>query len=75
MSNYSSKGSQESANDIVKIYIDMILKKAGINLKKLGITGRRVSISTDTDIPENIKLDIHQYTAFKGLDVDFFISP
>jgi len=75
MSNYLSKCSQESANDIVKIYIEMLLKKAGINLKKLGITGRRVSISTDTDIPENIKLDIHQYTAVRGLDVDFFISP
>jgi len=74
MSNYSSKYSQE-ANDIVKIYIEMLLKKAGINLKKLGITGRRVCVSTDTDIPENIKLDIHQYTAFKGLDVDFFTSP
>ncbi|MHC4737293.1 MAG: hypothetical protein ACYS9Y_00165 [Planctomycetota bacterium] len=73
MVKHSSKRSENSANDVVKIYIEMILKKVGINLKRLGIAGRRVSIVTDTDIPENIKLDIHQYTATKGLDVDFFV--
>jgi hypothetical protein len=73
MVKHSSKRSESSANDIVKIYIEMLLKKAGINLKRLGIAGRRVSIVTDTVIPENIKLDIHQYTATKGLDVDFFV--
>lgn len=71
----SSKSSEDTANELVKIYVEMLLKKAGINLKRLGIAGRRVKIATDTDIPENIKFDIHQFTAFRGFDVDFVVSP
>jgi len=75
MINHYSKSSEDTANDIVKIYVEMLLTKTGINLKRLGIVGRRVKIATDTDIPENIKLDIHQYTSYKGFDVDFIVSP
>jgi len=71
----SSKSSEDTANELVNIYVEMLLKKNGINLTRLGITGRRVRIATDKDIPENIKLDIHQYTSFKGFDVDFVVSP
>lgn len=52
----------------VHAYIKSKLKKAGITLQQINIDG---TVTTDKSVPEEIRSDISQYAACKGITIKF----
>jgi hypothetical protein len=57
--------------DLVYVYIESELKKAGIGLKKIETLDRTVTVTTDTKVPEEIMSSIRQHVGSKGFAINF----
>ena len=57
--------------ELVHVYIESILKKEGISLKRVGMQNKTCTITTDIDVPEEVKSNIYQYSTYKGITVKF----
>lgn len=59
---------QPNPYKLVQVYIEGELKKAGIKLKQINIDG---TVTTDKEVPEEIKSNICQYAAYKDITIKF----
>ena len=57
--------------ELVYVYIESELKKAGIELQKIDITDRTVTVTTDTNVPEEIMSSMRQHVGSKGFTINF----
>lgn len=57
--------------ELVYVYIESELKKAGIGLKKIETIDRTVTVTTDTKVPEEITSSIRQHVGSKGFTINF----
>ena len=62
---------QPNPYELVHVYIEGELKKAGITLQQINIDG---TVTTDIEVPERIKSNICQYAACKGITIKFLTS-
>jgi len=62
---------QPNPFELVKVYIEGELKKAGITLQQFNIDG---NVTTDKKVPEEIMSSIRQYAASKGITIKFLTS-
>ena len=62
---------EQNNAELVHIYIEGELKKAGITLQQFNIDG---TVTTDMEVPEKIKSNICQYSAYKGITINFLTS-
>jgi len=63
---------QNDAEQLVHVYIESELKKAGINLQQYNIIDG--TVTTDKKIPEEIMSNIRRYAAYKNITIKF-ITP
>jgi aerobic-type carbon monoxide dehydrogenase small subunit (CoxS/CutS family) len=69
----SSQGFPRQNNaELVHVYIESGLKKAGINLQQYNIIDG--TVTTDKKIPEEIMSNICRYAAYKNITIKF-ITP
>jgi len=62
---------QPNPYELVQVYIEGELKKAGIKLKQINIDG---TVTTDKEVPEKIKSNIREYVENKGFTIKFLPS-
>ena len=59
------------AAELIHVYIKSELEKAGIDLQKIGIIDRTVTVTTDTKVPEEIISSMREHVGPKGFTINF----
>ncbi len=61
--------------DLISTYIESELTKAGITVQRIGtgITDKNITVTTDKEVPEEIKSSIRKYAEYKGFIIEFLI--
>lgn len=62
---------EQNNAELVHGYIESELKKEGISLQRINILNKTFTVTTDMDVPEEVKSNICQYSAYKGITVKF----
>lgn len=59
--------------DLIRTNIESELTKAGIALQQIGadITDKNFTVTTDKEVPEEIKSSIRKYAEYKGFTIEF----
>jgi hypothetical protein len=67
---------QPNPYELVGLYIRSELEKAGTTLQMINIDflKKTCTLTTDIDVPENIKSNICRYPACKGITIEFLTS-
>ncbi|HUV62712.1 MAG TPA: hypothetical protein VMW24_02380 [Sedimentisphaerales bacterium] len=58
-------------HELAHIYIKSELENAGIEVQRISIDG---TITTDKEVPEEIKSRLREYAADKGITVTFLVG-
>jgi hypothetical protein len=61
----------QSRFELVQVYINTELKKAGINLRQISVDGTVFTVSTDKEVSKEGMSNICQYAACKDITVIF----
>lgn len=62
---------EQNNTELVHIYIEGELKKAGIELQQINRSG---AVTTDQRVPEETMSNIREYAASKGITIKFLTS-
>ena len=66
---------QEKDAELVCIYIESELKKAGIHQRiNIDTPNNTCTVTTDMDVPEEIISNIREYADYKGITIKFLSS-
>ena len=63
--------SQPNPYELIQVYIEGELKKPGIKLQQINMMG---TVTTDKEVPEEIKSSICRHAASKGITIEFLTS-